>query len=386
MKSLYVFSPLAQAILGAVAPYLQIMLRNSGYSHTVVGTIMGAGLFLSVLGPLVLSYISQRTGKPRLVLNLTALAICVFFIPVLFPVSTFVTVVCYSLGFVCMCSLNPLHDSYINDKIPDQSYYGAIRACGTMGYVLMLFLSAGIAFPNQESNTSIFFNIALKVGAFILFCLIFLKPDRAVKASDSGTAVVTSLSSFKSLGSVFYLFIFLFGLTRIAHGVVEKLLASYMTESLGLGNSFTFYIALGALFEALVMFLFGKKTERGVSVCLNMLIISSLAVTFRLLIYYLFPQNIFMFTLAQALHGLTYGMAHISATAYIAILLGKRSFTLGMGVYQALGFNLPEMLAVTAGGAVIDNFGYPVLFASYSVLPVIAVILMVVFRKKLLSL
>lgn len=380
MSTLYFFAPLIQIIQSSVAPYLQIMLRNSGYSHTLVGTIMGAGLLLSVAGPLVLSSISQKSGKPRLVIILTAFAIALFFTFVLYPVSTVVTVICYCLGFVSLCSINPLQDSYINENIADPSQYGRIRACGTMAYVLVLFISAFLAFPNQESNTSIFLNIAVKVGVFILFCLIFLKADGKGSSFSGGKK-----SSIFSLPSVFYLFIFLFGLTRIAHGVIEKLLASYMTETLGLGTSFTFYIALGAVFEALVMVVFGKKTAGGVSVCLNMLIISSVAVTVRLLLYYFFPNSIIMFTVAQAMHGLTYGMAHISATAYIANLLGKKNFTLGMGVYQALGYNLPEMIAVTAGGLVIDHFGYPVLFASYSVLPVVAVLLMLLFRKKLIS-
>ncbi|MCR4677089.1 MAG: MFS transporter [Sphaerochaetaceae bacterium] len=380
MNTLYFFAPLIQIIQSSVAPYLQIMLRNSGYSHTIVGTIMGVGLLLSVAGPLILSSISQKSGRPRLVIILTAAAIVIFFAPVLYPVSTVVTIICYSLGFVCLCSINPLQDSYINSIIPDPSYYGRIRACGTIAYVAVLFISAFLAFPNQESNTSIFINMAVKVAVFVVFCLVFLKADGAETASSSNEKV-----SIFSLGSVFYLFIFLFALTRIAHGVVEKLLASYMTETMGLGTSFTFYIALGALFEALIMVVLGKKTGRGPSVCLNMTILSSAFVTVRLLIYYFFPNSIFMFSAAQALHGLTYGMAHISATAYIANLLGKKNFTIGMGVYQALGYNLPEMIAVTVGGVVIDNFGYPVLFVSYSVLPVIAVLLMIAFRKKLLS-
>lgn len=382
MGALYFLSFLVQSIQGAVGPYLQIMLRNSGYSHILVGTVMGAGLFLSVVGPLLFSYISQKTGKPRLVMILSALAVVVFFAPVMFPVSTAVTIVCYCLGFVSICSINPLHDGYITTHIPNSSYYGRIRACGTMGYVSMLVLSAVTSFPNQESNSSIFLNMGIKIGAFVLFCLLFLKPDKGVSQSGR-TASLKNRTSFKALGSTFYLFIFLFALTRIAHGVVEKLLASYMTEVLDLGNSFTFYIALGAMFEALVMVTLGKKTSGGVAACINMLVISSFAVTIRLLIYFFFPKSIIMFSIAQAMHGLTYGMAHISATAYIATLLGKEKFTLGMGVYQALGYNLPEMIAVTVGGFVIDYYGYPVLFASYSVLPLIAIVLIVFSRKKL---
>ncbi len=384
MGALYFLSFLVQSIQASTGPYLQIILRNSGYSHTIVGTIMGAGLLLSVAGPLLISFISKKSRKPRLVLLLTGLAIGVFLAPVVFPLSTAGIIVCYCLMYVCLCSINPLHDSYINDHIPSPSYYGKIRACGTMGYVGMLIFSTLTAFPNQESNSSIFLNISIKVGAFVLFCLLFLKPDSKTHQESSLTKEKEA-SSFKSLGSVFYLFIALFALARVAHGIVERLLSSYMTEVLGLGSKFTFFIALGALFEAMVMILFGKKTANGKATCLNMLLISTFSVTVRLLIYYLFPSSIVMFTIAQAMHGLTYGMAHIAATAYIATLLGKEKFTLGMGVYQALGFNLPEMIAVSIGGAVIDNFGYPVLFASYSVLPLVAAALMLAFRKKLLS-
>ena len=54
-----------------------------------------------------------------------------------------------------------------------------------------------------------------------------------------------------------------------------------------------------------------------------------------------------------------------------------------MTLYWSLATNLPEMLGALFGGFIIDSYGYPMLFLSYSFFPLLAVILSFVFKKTL---
>lgn len=378
MTRLFFFSFITQTITGAVGPYLQLMLRNNGYSHTFVGIVIAIGMFFSIFGPLVLGKISQKSGKPRIIIIFEVVFTVLLFIPVLFPFNDFTTVVFYALAVMVYCSINSSHDGIINENLKDTSMYGKVRAGGSLGYICMLVLSGILAFPDQGNNKSIFLNLVTRAAVFILFCLIFLK-DNTYRVEQEEKPK----TGFKDLGGKFYVFIGLYALTRIAHGVPEKLLAAYMTEVMGLGNSFTLFVALGTTFEVFFMIWGSRFIKKGPETCYRTLMLASLFVSVRLLIYYFFPGNMFMFIIAQSLHGITYGLAHIAATGYITEVTKREQYTLSMGVFQAVGYNFAEMIAVLAGGAIIDNLGYQTLFASYALLPVVAVVIMFILRKKL---
>ena len=172
-------------------------------------------------------------------------------------------------------------------------------------------------------------------------------------------------------------------MTIVGQAVVEKLLASYMTENLGLGDSFVLFVALGAIFEFFCMIIFGKLNKKGVLSSTTILTISAIGLTLRLLLY-LIP-GLPAFIVAQTLHGLTFGALHLCATSYTAANCSKNHYDLGMTLYWSLATNLPEMLGAFLGGFIIDKYGYPMLFFSYSFFPLLAVILSLVFRKTLLG-
>ena len=56
-------------------------------------------------------------------------------------------------------------------------------------------------------------------------------------------------------------------------------------------------------------------------------------------------------------------------------------YDLAMTLYWSLATNLPEMLGAFAGGFVIEAFGYPMLFLSYSIFPLVACILCLTNKK-----
>lgn len=374
---LFLLSMLTQTAVATLSPYLQIIFRNKGYSHSLSGTLIALCQLSAIIMPLIISSISDKRGRTKPMIILCGVLSIILAFPFLLSESTVIVAVsAFILNGFFWC-INPLADGFINRKLSgDSSRYGTIRAMGTLSYVTALVLFGVTGFPHENDNSSILLCMMIFIPLLVLGAS-FLKEDKRVeKKEEKG-----KLFSFSWFPKRFYIFMGIVALTRVGQSVVEKLLSSYMTENLGLGDSFVLFIALGAVFEFFCMILFGKLNKKGILSSTTILTISAVGLTVRLLLY-LIP-GLPAFILAQTLHGLTFGALHLCATSYTAANVDKNHYDLGMTLYWSLATNLPEMLGALVGGFIIDSFGYPTLFLSYSFFPLLAVILSLVLKKTL---
>ncbi len=373
----FLLAVMTQVVIGAYSPYVQISLRNKGYSHSLVGLVMAAGQAAAIVGPLVISSFSERCGrtKPFILLSAVMSAVCAlpFFLLRSVPAVIFSSFMLEAFFW----SINPLSDGFINRFLGDRnSEYGTIRSFGTFGYMLALLIFSFTGFPDEADNRSIltcFLSLSL---VYILTVLI--QGERSEAGERNEKKAVFSLFSFDRN---FYIFMVIVAFTRFAQCVIDKFLASYMTETLKLGHIFPSFIALGAFSEFLAMIIFGSLLRRNRVTPLFLLFLSALGLTVRLLLY-LIP-SITVFAFAQTLHSLTFGACHVAATAYITRHVEPSRYDSAMSVYWAVMTNFPQLLASLIGGAVIEKWGYNTLFLSYSAFPFIAILLIVLFRQRL---
>ena len=374
---LFLLSMLTQTAVATLSPYLQIIFRNKGYSHSLSGTLIALCQLSAIIMPLIISSISDKRGRTKPMIILCVVLSIILAFPFLLSNNfVIVAISAFVLNGFFWC-INPLADGFINRKLSgDSSRYGTIRAMGTLSYVTALVLFGVTGFPHENDNSSILMCMMIFLPLLALGAS-FLKEDKRIeKKEEKG-----KLFSFSWFPKRFYIFMGIVALTRVGQSVVEKLLSSYMTENLGLGDSFVLFIALGAVFEFFCMILFGKLNKKGILSSTTILTISAVGLTVRLLLY-LIP-GLPAFILAQTLHGLTFGALHLCATSYTAANVDKNHYDLGMTLYWSLATNLPEMLGALVGGFIIDSFGYPTLFLSYSFFPLLAVILSLVLKKTL---
>ena len=376
MYRYFLLAVLTQTAIASYSPYIQITLRNKGYSYSLVGVIMALGQAAAIVGPLVLSALTDKKGRTKPFLILCALVSILFGIPYFLSSSTAVVILSVCLLDAFFWSLNPLSDGFLNRALKGRSdRYGLLRACGTFGYMTALVVFALTGFPDEGSNTSIMKCFVLFLGLYTVAAFMQKEEKRETKGDKKK---FFSPSWFEGR---YYLFMLIVAFTRVGQSVVEKLLASYMTEYLDLGQYFSLFIALGAFFEFFSMIIFGRLLKMDKITPSGMLLLSAVALTVRLLLY-LVP-NIFVFALAQTLHGLTFGALHVAATTFTARNTSSEHYEVGMSIYWAVATNLPELIGSLCGGFVIDRWGYPVLFASYALFPFIAVVLCMVLRKKI---
>ncbi len=377
MLRLILFCVFNQATTAALAPYVQIMFRNKGYSHSVVGVIIAVGQIATVIIPMLVGLISDKTRKTKLLFIGIGLLSALIFIPVATSSSMMVTIMAYFLASGIFWSAHPIADGYETRLLKgDSAKYGMIRSAGTMGYIVCLLLFGLTGFPDESDNNSICVAIALVCSAFAIVSFFIPKDIPASRYEKKEKLTLRSLSGR------FYLMMLLVGLSRIAQAVVEKLLSSYMTEVLGLGGSFELFIAFGAFCEFLMILFGGRALQKGSISAYTMILLSFIGLAARLLIYYLFP-NIVGFTIGQSLHALTFGALHIGVTKFIAQNVNPAHYSVAQSFYWAIATNFSEMIGALAGGFIIDSLGYRNLFAIYAVFPLISAVLCILNRKKL---
>lgn len=368
-----------QATTAAVSPYVQIILRNKGYSHSIVGLILAFGQIATVIIPMLIGLLSDRTRKTKPIIIVLAMLSCVAFMPAALSGSLVLTFITFFLASGIFWSTHPIVDGYETRLLKgDASKYGLIRSMGTMGYIVFLIIFGITGFPDQTDNTSICTSIAIVCAALVVVSF-FIPNDIPAEKKELRTRFSLSVFSRK-----FYLMMLLVGLSRISQAVIEKLLSSYMMEVMGMGGNFVLYVAWGAFCEFLMILFGGKLLQKGTVSAYSMILLSFIGLAVRLLIYCLFP-SVVGFVFGQTLHALTFGALHIGVTKFIAQNVEPAHYSLGQSFYWAIATNLPEMLGALAGGFIIDWFGYRNLFAVYSVFPAVAAILCIAFRKTLAS-
>ena len=369
-----------QAAVSAIAPYTQLLLRNKGYSHSLVGVIVAIGQVASIFFPVLFGMLSDRTRKTRLLFVLLALGTAVAFVPTALSGSIAVTIGCFFVASALFWSINPMNDGYENRVFKgDSSKYGVGRAMGTLGYLVCLVVFALTGFPVETDNRSIAICTVVTLSVFC-FMVLFAPKDEPKSVEPQGNE--DRFFSFDWFSSKFYLMMFVVALTRIAEAVIDKLLSSYMTEDLNLGGRFALFVALGAASEFVMMVVGGRLMQKGKVSAYGLIVMSASGMIVRLLIYRFFP-TIAAFTVAQLLHSFTFGALHIGVSKFVAQNVNESHYSLAMSFYWAIATNLPEMIGVLAGGFVIDIFGYGTLFASYVVFPVLALVICLANRRKL---
>ena len=355
-----------QIIIATISPYTQILLRNKGYSHSLVGLIVAIGQLGSIILPLIISGIADRTRKTKLIFFILTIVCALAFFPAALSGSVIITALSLFVVSGMYLSTSPIIDGYQT----------RLRSAGTLSYVIALALFSLTHFPNESDNMSIAMCLVIFSAIFLLVVLI-IPNDLPPEKNKEKRKYISGVFSNR-----FYVMMIIVGLTRMAHSVADRLLSSYLVEDLGLGGNFALFISLGALAEFVMMIVGGVLLKKKKTTPYTLIVISCIALIVRLLIYRLFP-NIPGLVCAQLLHAMTFGGFHIAVTQFISHDVKKEHYSLAMSFYWAIASNLPGMLGALLGGFVIDSLGFKSLFLLYTLFPLAAVFLALYCRDML---
>ena len=103
--------------------------------------------------------------------------------------------------------------------------------------------------------------------------------------------------------------------------------------------------------------------------------------TLRWVLIFLFP-NVGIFIISQALHALSFGMAHIAFIRYLTISLPKEQIPNAQGIYSGLALSLSTAILTFVGGYLYE-IQPGLAFLGMIICTVPAIILILMTRKSL---
>jgi PPP family 3-phenylpropionic acid transporter len=139
--------------------------------------------------------------------------------------------------------------------------------------------------------------------------------------------------------------------------------------------------AIGSVAEIATIFFSGLLIARfGIR---RLLLVSLAAISLRLAIYGLSP-SLLLVAGVQLLHAFTFGTLHTASVAYVNQKIGSPRRGLGMAIYNAIGIGVPNFIASSVAGYLLEARGYSTLFLVYAAVPILGILILAAFGRRLL--
>lgn len=377
------------AIYGVINVYLPLVLRSMGFSPSYVGYLLAFFEIAGLIFPFLLSPLISKKGLHGPFLFISGIIMSLLPFPLIKIGGFTMTAILLSVYATAYKGIVPVSDSMTNILLGDShANYGRVRVMGSIGFVLMSLFLQFIIKPEQASqNTIIFWMIAPSLlFALSILCIPGLIKRQEIEGTvqvvqDSKKEIKTKVSfftQFKDFPKIFWIGLFLIFCGYIGITPSQRFFSMYVYEYLGLQAS-GFLWALAAIAEIPFMFFANRFLHRYGS--MKLLIFGTFFIFVRMLTYILIPNFTGAF-IAQLFNAFTYGLYHPAAIFFVAEYTPKKNLVVGMTLYSIVAIGMGSIIGNLIGGVVIERFGYPILFTSFSLVPLFAVLVYFVFLRK----
>ena len=386
MLQLYLPSFFVHALSAILIPYMQIIIRNHGFSHGSTGMLLGLYEAVGIIGPFVIAGWADRSGRYRSCLLLITLGVIAVSAPFTLVGNPIVMVVSISALAFFFKPVWPIQDAMIMHRTGgDMWRYTKFRASGSLGFICfsLFFQFSGllVIHDNRSMLLWIVVTSCIYMGSVAL-----VQPDAVVpgRRRASGSWRFWKVADEERIFSRKLLIgISVIAMNRLAMAAIASFYPLYVTEVLHRGDLVSSLMALAAISEVLFMLIAGRLLRSGVRPII-LIGVSSFALVIRLLIYTLVP-NLGGAVVGQLFHALVYGVFHPAAIMFVNNNIASDRRSVGMALYTSIGTGLPTVVGSALGGYVIEWLGYGGLFASYTVFALTSLLMIVIFRRVLMT-
>ncbi len=347
----FVFIPTAQ-----YTPFLSAYYAKAGINALEIGILFTIGPIVSIIIQPIWAYISDRTGRRKLVLCFvvlgTVLSLLSYYIG-----NTFLTFFIASLLLALfVTSIVPLNDANtLHIAHRNELDFSKIRMGGTIGYAITVIFAGKIV----KNNPSIGFLMG-SIAYFILFLLIAQLPkeDKAdlssseLKHVTGERKVRPSLLHIFESKEIYFILAFAFinqvGLSFNYSFLGVYMLKMGMTESdMGLINCISALSELPVLL--LINYIIKKLSPMKISlIACFLLSLRILSVTGGSLPFVI---------LSAVLHGMTYMTVYFSCAVYISKNVKRENQSKGQSILTIIQAGIASITGNIVGGFLVDRLG-----------------------------
>ncbi len=363
-------------IYAVVNSHLSLLLREMGYSATLVGVLMSVFEIAGVVVPLIVCPLVEKKRWFGPFLLLTAVLMICIPIPMLSVWNPWITGICLCLFAIGFKGSIPVSDTMTNALLgahPEK--YGMVRASGSFSFVVMNLVMQAFYNIEQDGVSQLLWWIIIPAGLYALSILVvphIFDGSRFVAAEEPVVETAVEKNTGKGLSGfppvywvgIALIFFAFFGLVP-----ASRFLSMYIVEELH-SNTTSLMWAISAAAEVPFMFFSYKflKKFKSLPVIVFCVFISGI----RVLCYVAVP-NLAGCIIGQLLNAFTYGLFHPACVLFASEYAPEGKKVLSMSLYSIFAVGLAYILGNTIGGIVIDHYGYQTLFFSFGLIPLVAV-------------
>ena len=361
------------ASVGLFNPYAPLWFQSLGLTTLAIGSIASLQAWTRVVAPYAWAWAGDHWehGARRVTL-LRGAALLALAVAALLPLAhdtRSVTLVVVLL-FLANSAIVPLSEAALAQRLSDPQgmdvgRYGRVRLWGSIGFIASVALFGALF---QATGIG-----GLPVATALMFALLLgavwrLPASHAGVAPAAGTAAPGVWAVLRR-PAVAWFFAGVF-FTVLAHTALYVFFSLYL-DSLGYGKA-----AVGALWAvsvlAEVVFFWHQGRWFARWDAHSWLVVAAAATALRFAGLALFASVWPLLVALQLLHALTFAAQHAACISVINRHFHGSLRGRGQALYTVLGYGLSGVLGGVAGGAVVQQAGYPAVFAAAAAVAVLA--------------
>jgi PPP family 3-phenylpropionic acid transporter len=317
-------------VIGTLQPFWPLWLAAKGLNATEIGLVLAIGVGAKVIGLPLAAHVADRRGeRQRPMLALAALSLLTF---ALFAFAeSFCPLVLVSLLFFSLWPpVMSLGESLTIRAAHDGGFqYGRVRLWGSLAYIVAALAAGGIL--TRVSADAVFWMILAGVASTALAC--WRLPDLRTDRSLSRGLPLVEVLGLRS----FVLLLAACGLIQGSHAVYYAF-ATIHWRGVGYAEN-----VIGALWAEgviceMALFVFGGAAIRRCGAG-RLIVLAGLAAAARWIGTGL-TDALPAVAVLQALHGISFGAAHLGAMHWIARQVPPALSATAQSLYSAIVFGL----------------------------------------------
>ena len=337
--------------LGAVLPFLPLLLSSRGMSASMVGVVLVIGPVANLVAPPLWAWLADTFGVRALLLSIAS-AGCALGVVLLIPdwglLAAFGAMAIYS---ICRSPIAPLADAAAHAELgEDGPRFARIRVWGSIGFAV-----AAATLGELEASTRPLLLFGVAAVAHVLGAAIASRRRAPWQPRQTGVALRALAESRAHglgalfLGSALYYF---------AHGSYDAFMALHL-KALGHGDALVGLAwAVGVSCEIALMMVATTILRRVAAV--NLLVVGAVAsvVRWSLMSWVVSAAAI---VAVQTLHALTFGLWYLAMVGYVQSRATESLRTIIQSLAHA-SLAVGMIGGYVIGGAVFDRLGGAMLF------------------------
>ncbi len=336
------------ALVGVVMPYWPVWLQSRGLGPVEIGLVLSVGRWISIGTTPVIAQIADRSGERKRLVVLLLAGVAAGYALYLFADGFWQILAVAMVVAIFNSAVNPVGDSLtMLNASRGYTDYGRVRLWGSVSFIFTSFLG-GVLLGWWGEDAILWAILALAVFSVSVGC--FLPDTRAETVRQGRRGVVWRLA----LHPVMLLFILAMSFNAGSHAVLYAF-GTLNWRDAGISEQVIGLLWAEGVVAEIILFAFGARLIDRFGL-MPLMALAALAGVLRWTLLAA-STDLAVLVVAQALHALTFGAAHLAAMSFVSRAAPVGMSATAQSFYNALAMGAAIAIAVPLSGVAYAAFG-----------------------------